>query len=100
MFLKLKSDEVTIKGRGCVYRRKQQDWLSKEDVLSPTVSTKGIVLSFVIGAMEVWEFLQTDYDKGDIYIKLEGSMVTLLEEINPEYYKKIIHTNKRIRKCM
>ena len=31
-------------------------------------------------------FLQTDYDKGDIHIKLEGAMVTLLEEIDPEYY--------------
>ena len=30
-------------------------------------------------------FLQTDYDKGDIYIKLEGDMVTLLEDIDPEY---------------
>ena len=24
-------------------------------------------------------FLKTDYDKGDIHIKLEGAMVTLLE---------------------
>ena len=32
-------------------------------------------------------FLKTDYDKGDIHIKLEGAMVTLLEEIEPEYYK-------------
>ena len=29
MFLKLKSDEVTIKGRGCADGRKQRDWLSK-----------------------------------------------------------------------
>ena len=28
-------------------------------------------------------FLQTDYDKGNIRIKLEGAMVTLLEEIEP-----------------
>ena len=32
-------------------------------------------------------FLQTDYDKGDIHIKLEGDISTLLEYINPEYYK-------------
>ena len=32
-------------------------------------------------------FLKTDYDKGDIHIKLEGDMVTLLEDIDPEYYK-------------
>ena len=35
-------------------------------------------------------FLQTDYDKGDIHIKLEGAMLTLLEEIDPEYYKDFI----------
>ena len=45
-------------------------------------------------------FLQTDYDKGDIHIKLEAVMVTLLEEIDPEYYKDFILTDKRGRKCM
>ena len=39
-------------------------------------------------------FLQTDYDTGDIHIKLEGAMVTLLEYIDPEYYKYLIFTNK------
>ena len=45
-------------------------------------------------------FMQTNYDKGDIHIKLEGAMVTLLEEIDPEYYKYFIYTYKRGRKCM
>ena len=88
MFLKLKSDEVTIKGRGCADGRKHRDWLSKEDTLSPTVSTEGLMLSCMIEATEgrafttadiPGAFLQTDYDKGDIHIKLEGAMVTLLE---------------------
>ena len=34
-------------------------------------------------------FLQTDYDKGYIHIKLEGDMITLLEDIDPEYYKDL-----------
>ena len=46
------------------------------------------------------DFLQTDYDKGYIHIKLEGYMVTLLEEINPEYYKYFIYTYICERKCM
>ena len=109
MFLKLKSDEVTIKGRGCSYGRKQQDWISKEYTLSPTVSTKVLMPSCIIDAMEGQEvstsdipgaFLQTDYDKGDINIKLEGDMVTLLEEINPKYYKYFIYIDKHVRKCM
>ena len=90
MFLKLKIDEVAIKGRGCEDGRKHQDWLSKEATLSPTVSTEGLMLLCMIDAMEGRDvatvdipgaFLQTDYDKGGIYIKLEGAMVSLLEEI-------------------
>ena len=50
------------------------------------------MLLFMIDAMEGLEvatvdipvtFLQTNYDKGHIHIKLEGAMVTLLEEIGP-----------------
>ena len=44
------------------------------------------------------DFLQTNYDKGDTHIKLEGSMVILLEDIDPEYYKYFIYTDKLGRK--
>ena len=105
MFLKLKSDYITIKGRGCADGRKQRDWLSKEDTSSPTVSTEYIMLSCIIYAMEGRQVatadipgasLQDEYNKGDINIKLEGAMVTLLEEIDLEYYKDFIFTDKRV----
>ena len=51
MFLKLKSDEVTIKRRGCACRRKHQYWLSKEYTSPATVNTEGIMLSCMIDAM-------------------------------------------------
>ena len=54
IFLKLKSDEVTIKGIVFTDGRKQQDWLSKEDTPPPTVSTKCLILSCMIDAMEGW----------------------------------------------
>ena len=60
MFLKLKSDEVKIKGRGCADGRKQRDWISKEDTSSPTVSTEGLMLSCMIDAMEGREVATTD----------------------------------------
>ena len=91
MFLKLKIDEVTIKGRGCADGRKHRDWLSKEYTSSPTVSTEGLMLSCMIYEMEGREvatadipgaFMQTDYDKVDIHIKLEGAVVALLEDID------------------
>ena len=109
IFLKLKSDEVAIKGRGCADVRKQGDWLSKEDTSSQTVSTEGLMLSCMIDTIEGREvastnilgaILQTDYYKGDIYIKLEGDMVILLEEIDLEYYKYFIYTEYYLRKCM
>ena len=62
-----------------------------------------------VDATEVWDvatadtpgaFLQTDYDKVDIHIKLEVAMVNLLEEIDLEYYKYFIYIDKRGRKCM
>ena len=106
MFPKLKSYEVTTKGRGCADGRKHRDWLSKEDTSSPTVPTEGLMLSCMIDEMEGRDiatadisgaFLQTDYDKGDINIKPEGAMVTLLDDIDPEYYKDFIFTDKRGR---
>ena len=78
-------------------------------MLSPTVSTEGLVLSCMIDAMESREvatadipgaILQTNYDKGDIHIQLEGAMFTLLEDIDLEYYGYFIYTDKRVRKCM
>ena len=60
-----------------------------------TMEGREVVTADIPGA-----FLQTDYEKGDIHIKLEGAMVTLLEEIDPEYYKDLIFTDKRGRKCM
>ena len=57
----------------------------------------------MVDTMDGWEvatadtpgaFLQTDYGKGDIHIRLEGDIVTLLEDIDPEYYKDIIYTDK------
>ena len=109
MFMKLKSNEFTIKGRGCADGRKQRYWISKEDTLSPTVYTEGLMISCMIAAMEGQEvartdirgaFLQTDYEKGDIHIKLEGAIVTLLEDIDPKYYKYFIYTDKCRIKCM
>ena len=71
------------------------------------MTTEGIMILCMIDAMESQEvatskipgdFLQTDYYKGYTQIKTEGDMVTLLEDINPEYYKYFIYTDKRRRK--
>ena len=52
MFLKLKSDEGTIKERVCADERKQRGWLSKEYISSPTVSTEGLMILCIIDTIE------------------------------------------------
>ena len=44
--------------------------------------------------------MHTDYNKVDIHIKLEGAMTTLIEDIEPEYYKDFIYTYKWWSKYM
>ena len=109
MIIKLKNDEVTIKVRGCTNGRKQRNWLSKEDTLLPTVSTKRLMLSCIIDPMEGRDvatsdiyraFLQTDYEKGYIQIKMEGPIDTLLEDIDPGYYNNFTYIDNRGNKCM
>ena len=69
MFLKLNNYKVTIKGRGFTDGRNQRNWISKEDGSLPTLSTKFLMLSCMIDAMEgqdvatvdiTGDFLQTD----------------------------------------
>ena len=35
-------------------------------------------------------FLQTNYEKVDVHINLEGAMVALIKDIDPYYYKYFI----------
>ena len=100
MFLNLKNNKVKIKVKWCADERNQRNWLSKEDTSSPTVSTEGLMLSCMIVAMEgrdvanadiTGAFLQTDYNKGYIHIKMDGTTVTLIEYIDPTYYKDFIY---------
>ena len=67
--------------------RKQMNWLSKEYKSSPTVSTKGLIISYIIDAMEVryvaisditGVFLQTYYKKGEIHINTGGGVDSTL----------------------
>ena len=62
------------------------------------------MISGMIDAMEVrdvatadikLDFLKTDYEKGDIHINMEGEMVTLLKDIEPDYYKEFIYIDSR-----
>ena len=45
MFLKFNKYEVTIKVRGYTDGRNQQNWISKEDTPSSSISTEGLIIS-------------------------------------------------------
>ena len=51
MFLKQKISGK-IKGRGCADGRKQRKYLTKEDIILPTVATEALFLTCLIYAME------------------------------------------------
>ena len=52
------------------------------------------MVSCMIGAMEGWDVATSE----DIHINMEGKMVTLLEEIDPDYYKDFIYIYSH-KKC-
>ena len=67
------------------------------------MSTEGLILSFMIYVMGVQEvatadipgsLLQTKYENVDIHIKLEGAIIILLEQTDPDYYK---YLSKKIK---
>ena len=108
MFLKEKRTGE-IKGRGCADGRKQRDWMNKEDTTSPTVSTQALILSCMIDAKENRDvatadipgaFLQTHDKTGSTHLRLEGPMVDILVEIDPDTYKPYVYADKRGRKYM
>ena len=110
MFLKRKRCGK-VKGRGCADGRAQREFISKDESSSPTASLYAIILTAAIDAIEnryvvtadiPGAFLQTDMpeDEDPIYIKFTGSMVTLLEKIDPELYARCTVTTRKGRKIL
>jgi hypothetical protein len=99
MFLKQKRCGK-IKGRGCADGRKQREYLSKEDVSSPTVAIESVLLTCAIDALERRDvatvdipgaFMQADMDEV-VHMKLEGQMAELLVRLDPKLYRKYVHS--------
>jgi hypothetical protein len=96
MFLKEKWDR-SLKGRTVARGNKQQDYISKEDASSPTVTTEAVLLLCVFIAKEERDviviiipnaFIQTWVeDKEDMTImKIHGVLVDILVQIAPGVY--------------
>ena len=52
LFLTLKRDGETVKGRACADGRMQRLWTKKEDVSSPTIAFEALLYTFMVAAME------------------------------------------------
>ncbi len=92
---------------------KQHDYITKEDVSSPTVMTEAVKLTCVIDAQENRDvtvvdipnaFAQTvvrDKDaKHRVIVRIRGPLVDVLASIAPDVYGRYVSTNKKDQKVL
>lgn len=96
-----------IKARTTVSgRNKQRDYISKEDVSSPTVATESVLLTCTIDALEERDvavidipnaFIQTKVadKKNQVVIRIRGMVAEILVKIAPEIYGPFIGKDKK-----
>jgi hypothetical protein len=83
MFLKRKCNG-TVKARGCADGRPQREYISKDDLSSPTVSIYALMASCLMDAINDRKVL-----------KFENVMVDMICQINSDYSKNVICRGKR-----
>ena len=103
IFLTEKRDG-TIKARHCANGSTQREYMSREDVSSPTVSTEATILTAVIEAEEGRDvatcdipnaFIQTEMSEVDnegnrTIMKIRGVLVDILCEMDPKYVEFVV----------
>ena len=101
MFLKCKQCRK-IKGHGCADGHKQQAYITKEESMSPAVTTEAVFLTAVIDAWEdqhtlvldvLGTFMQPDMDEL-VHVWFHGEMVARLLEIDEEMYAPFVVEEK------
>ncbi len=112
IFVEQKQDG-SIKAQKVIGGNKQQDYFTKEDVSSPTVSAKAVMLTCVIDAQEDRDvavvdipnaFVQTVVDEEDaehrVIVRIRGPLVDILVSIAPDLYGPYVTTNKSGQKVL
>ena len=103
LFLVEKRDK-TIKARHCANGSVQRNWISSENMASPTVYTESVLLSAVIDAQECRDvavfdipnaFIQTEADERDkdgnrMIMKIRGVLVDILCNMDPIYREFVV----------
>ena len=90
---------------------KQRDYITKEDVSSPTLSAEAVMLTCVIDAVEGRDiaiinvpnaFVQTvvEDEEHRVIIRIRGPLVDILVRIAPGVYGSYVSTNKSGQKVL
>ena len=90
-----------IKGRTVADGRKQRNYIPRDDITSPTISTEALMILLAIDAYEGRKVSTTDVEGAYLHadmdekviMMLDGEMVDYMIAVNPEY-KKFVHTKK------
>ena len=98
-----KKKDGRLKSRTCANGSKQRIWSNREENASPTISTKGLLMTYVIDAKEERDvmlsdilnaFVKTDnenYKDGkQVVMKLYGALVDMLVELDPQTYQDFV----------
>ena len=108
MFISEKRDK-SIKGRMVLNGKPTREWLSREDLASPTAALESIMLTAVIDATERCNIMTCDIpnafiqaevsaeETGEerVMMKITGVLVDMLVEINPTLYGPHVVYEKR-----
>jgi hypothetical protein len=100
-----------VKARKVVRGNKQQDYIKKEDVSSPTVSAEAVMLTCVIYALKDQDiaiintpnaFVQTvvEDEEYHVVVCIRGPLVDILVSIAPDVYGPYVSTNKAGQKVL
>ncbi len=112
IFVEQKRDG-TIKARKVIGGNKQHDYITKEDVSSPTVMAEAVMLTCMIDAQEERDvavvdipnaFVQTVVSEEDaehrVVVRIRGPLVDILVSMVPDVYAPYVSTNKTGQKVL
>jgi hypothetical protein len=92
-----------IKGRACINGAPQRDYITKEDAVSPTVSTESTFITVAIAAKEKRKvrcydipsaFVNTDVDE-DVLMVLRGELADMMVQIAPQIYREYVTVDRK-----
>jgi len=102
LFLKEKQTGK-VKGCACINGAPQHDYITKEEAVSPTVSTESMFITAAIAAKERRKvrcydipsaFVNTDVDE-DVLMVLRGELADMMVQIAPQIYRKYVTVDRK-----